>query len=567
MEYLNETSVGDMLNVIDAIAKVLTTTPEPGSGDSKLKTILKNSTSKSQYKGSLSSRANKLVMTFPVLCSNTVTASTASMISKAIERKCTLMIQQIFAADILVANANQKGKTPIESKINDVYTGIDFDLLSVDDMIKITNNLTAKQGKAFFEQTYLNEVADLSKKKVNGAVYESSVSESSVSALMIDSHTGRAEADPEMVVQEAKAKVDVNKYYNRDLIGNDYISKLGDLFNDANVPLDQVRDAVKNGDVEDILKINKDIRDRTGVEIDLDKLALDIAKDDREAKMFKKQMEKIKDDIKHNRRKMDLEIEKNEREKLRAQRDKEAHAAQMKAYDRQELQAKNDYFKKQLMDTDVKKVNELVPSMLVVNFAVETDKGNIVQDSAIVGVKTRLVSLDSFQILDKMASKNKDKSGLVKFIKATTGEIKFLKDFVLAIDKAKIDALNKSKRGSANPIWRVLERRAAVNNLRAALGQKNDASPITTLVITQEEVDYLRKTADMDLENVNVANFILNAYNLMGLCIVDEAAEVAKFLFDGEFNQFDSYAFTSLQKEAGDNGMYKKVINLMAKRM
>ena len=80
-------------------------------------------------------------------------------------------------------------------------------------------------------------------------------------------------------------------------------------------------------------------------------------------------------------------------------------------------------------------------------------------------------------------------------------------------------------------------------------------------------MDYLKKTANMHLDDVNTANYIINAYNLMGLCIVDETAEVAKFLFDGEFNQFDAYAFTSLQKEAGDNGMYKKVINLMTKRM
>ena len=72
----------------------------------------------------------------------------------------------------------------------------------------------------------------------------------------------------------------------------------------------------------------------------------------------------------------------------------------------------------------------------------------------------------------------------------------------------------------------------------------------------------------MEMDNVNTANYILNAYNLMGLCIVDETTEVAKFLFDGEFNQFDTYAFGSLEREAaGDNGMYKKVINLMAKRM
>ena len=549
MEYLTETSVGDMLKVIEAIGQVLKTSPEDGS---KIKGILKKSTGGSQYKGSLTSRANKLCMTFPVLCSNTVTPSTASMITKAIERKCTLMIQQIFAADILIAGKDSGG---VQHKINDVYTGIDFDSLSVDDMIKITSTISPSTAKIFKaqESAYITEMTELSKKMVNGKVYESSISESPISLYNVTEKSG-IKVDPDMIPVNEDAYNKKDPKIIGDLVrGMKQDEILDNIMANARLVSDTI-------DLDTLISLNKDIRDRTGIQIDIDKLALAVAKDKREA-------EKLANDIENNRKRIDLEIEKNQRERERAGRDKEAHAAQMATYDRQALQFKQDYFKKQLMDTDVKKANELVPSMLVVNYAVETDKGNVVQDTAIVGVKARLISLDSFQILDKMASKNKDKSGLVKFIKATTGEIKFMKDFVLAIDKAKIDALNRSKRGSANPIWRVLERRAAINNLRKALGQKNDASPITTLVITQEEVDYLKKTANMHLDDVNTANYIINAYNLMGLCIVDETAEVAKFLFDGEFNQFDAYAFTSLQKEAGDNGMYKKVINLMTKRM
>jgi hypothetical protein len=99
------------------------------------------------------------------------------------------------------------------------------------------------------------------------------------------------------------------------------------------------------------------------------------------------------------------------------------------------------------------------------------------------------------------------------------------------------------------------------------LNQKNDASPITTLVITQEEVDYLKKESGMNMDNVATANYILQAYNLMGLVIVDESTETAKFLFDGEFDLFDTLSYNSIERENGDSNMYKKVINLMSKRM
>ena len=577
MEYLNESSVADLLKIIDAFGQLLKTTPEDGKFG-KAKAILKNSAGpRSQYKGSISSQANKLVMTFPVLCSNTISYPTASMLSKAIERKCTLMLQQLFAADILVAGANSGG---IQHQINNIYTGIDFDTLTVDDMVNLTNTITAKQGKAFFEHAYLMEVAELAKKKVNAPVYESSVNESPLSLYMLN-ESGKATVDPEMVLTEAKK---VKRSYNFDpssirsvngVSGNSIYdvlkaNKLDDIITDR-IAVD-IRAAGSLKDMDDALNVaanlNRDSRENAETK-------RRIANDIENLKVKIEELKQGDAGLELNRRKINAEIEKNEKDlkerikqnKISNKFKKEELKLQQKQAKQAELIARQDYFKKQLMDTDVKKANELVPSMLVVNYAVEGDKGEMIQSSAIVGIKTRLISLDSFEILDKITQKNKDKSGFVKLIRATTGEIRFLKDFVLAVDKAKIDALNKSKRGSANPIWRVLERRAAVNNLRKALGQKNDASPITTLIVTQEEVDYLRKTAGMDLDNVNTANYILNAFNLMGICIVDEAAEVAKFLFDGEFGQFDVYSFGSLEKESGDSGMYKKIINLMSKRM
>ena len=568
MEYLHETSVGDMLKVIDAIGQVLKTEPENGS---KLKGVVKGSLGKGKaYKGSITSQANKLCMTFPVLCSNTVTPSTASMISKAIERKCTLMLHQLFAADMLVAGANSGG---IEQKINGVYTGIDFDTLSVDDMINITSQLSPQQASMFESAEYVNEIKELAQKKLHEGSYESSVNEYSVSLYKIN-EAGQAQVDKEMIFNEAKRGWGIGRQVGLDyglnneddtIISDKIDAYLKNYVNNVNPGTDGNLSADK---LDDLLKISKELRDRSTVDLNADKAVEAMKQSMLNRAKTQAEIDKINADIEANKKKIKIEIEKNERERARAERDAIEAGQKKRASIDAAIAAKTDQFKKTLMDTDVKKVNELVPSMLIVNYAIDVKNGEPIVSSAIVGVKARLVALDSFQILEKLASKNKDKSGLVKFIKATTGEIKFLKDFVLALDKAKIDALSRSKRGSANPIWRVLERRAAVNNLRRALGQKNDASPITTLVITQEEVDYLRKTAGMEMDNVNTANYILNAYNLMGLCIVDETTEVAKFLFDGEFNQFDTYAFGSLEREsAGDNGMYKKVINLMAKRM
>lgn len=572
MEQLQETALGDVLKIIDAFGKVLKTKGE-NKNDTFWK-ILKGGTTKSQYKGSITSRANKLCMTFPVLCSNTITPSTASMISKAIESKCLLMVQQIFAADMIIANANTGG---ILNKINDIYTGIDFDSLSVDDLIEITSKVDPKNKLFESANIYSNEMVDLYKKIMSTPIYESSVNESSISSYMVDSKYGSIKEDPDMLLSEAPRVSKSNKdLIDEELLNAIYNTSVGNKeYAELAKAIDSYRNDYNIKDLENLLRLSKEIRDRVSNTRDdvefrqrLDNMMQSFAytkeKNARENRADKRAESKEKRDIeelKYKRAKETRDAEKH-------QWDKEKNKRDIKIQNRQDLLAGADLFKKQLMDTDVKKANELVPSMLVTNYGLTTKEGETLTNSAIVGIKCRLIPLDSFQILDKLASKNNDKSGFVKFLRATSGEIKFVKDFVLAIDKAKIDALNRSKRGSADPIWRVLERRAAVDNLRKALGQKNNMSPITTLVITQEEVDYLKKISNMELDNVGTANYIMNAFNLMGICIVDETMETAKFLFDGEFNQFDTYAFNTLQKENREsNGEMKKVINLMAKRM
>lgn len=540
MEYLRESHLGDMIKVIQAVAGIIKTTKKDPN-ESLVKIVRGVTNRDKKYVRSLTSQASKLIMTFPVLASNTLTPSTAIMISKAVERKCVLMIQLLFTADIKVELANQGG---IQNVINQYYNGIDFSTLTVDDMLNVVQRVTPATYDKYFKETYTAEICAASIKAVMEKCYEDDISDSSLNEYYV-AESGQIRHDETMVLKEDKKKAP-------NLLKAKYIDPTGD--------------DIARFDIEGLSDPNKGTIDITFSDF----LALDKNERDRFYKKIEKEFQDKEIEFKDKSLKFDKQKweEESKRYERRESRDEKITAAQLKNMENQLIASKNDYFKKQLMDSDVKKANELVPAMLIVNYAIDPghDK-ELIQASGIVGVKTRLIPLDSFEIMQKLISKNKDKSGLLKLIKATTGETKFLKDFILAIDKAKVDALAKSKKGSVNPIWKVLERRAAVSDLRKALGQKNDASPITTLVITQEEVDFLKKEANMNIDDVNTANFILHAYNLMGLVIVDESTETAKFLFDGEFDTFDMLPFNALEREAGDASMYKKVINLMSKRM
>src|SRR5699024_3329957 len=125
-------------------------------------------------------------------------------------------------------------------------------------------------------------------------------------------------------------------------------------------------------------------------------------------------------------------------------------------------------------------------------------------------------------------SKHVDSNILLKLVKVGTREISFFKDFLLAIDEAKINALAKSKRGSSSKLFKVLERRALGGRVRRAMGSPNTCKPIFSLVISREEADYMLNYNDVDVDNPKVVIPIMEKLNLIYFVIVDESNETAK---------------------------------------
>lgn len=219
------------------------------------------------------------------------------------------------------------------------------------------------------------------------------------------------------------------------------------------------------------------------------------------------------------------------------------------------------FFTRQLFDNDVKKCNELVPTLMIVRFTSPNNTNQARQ--FVIGIKAKLISLDSYDICDRIKVKNDDHKGLLKFLRATTREISFFKDFLLAVDRAKLDALSYSKNSTNSGIWKMLERRSIKGNVRKGFQMKNDATRIATLVISQEEVEYLKKDG-VDIDSGKVAKIIMEAYGLLGFVIVNDSLEVARFLWDDDSSIFEDISYRNLERE-GNGGEYRKIINLMSK--
>jgi hypothetical protein len=207
-----------------------------------------------------------------------------------------------------------------------------------------------------------------------------------------------------------------------------------------------------------------------------------------------------------------------------------------------------------IKDTDIKKVNNMMPSVLVVKLH---NKNSQITTNVAVGVKAKIQYIPQDEVIYRISSKNKDKNMLFNFIRSTTREISFLKDFLFALDKAKLDAIKIQK--SSNSVWKILERRAVRNRVRM-FNNDGGYGGIVSLVISADTLATLNKEYDFKASISEVENLI-SQYNLLAFFVADDVNERATYLFDDASRQFTTVSYTALEKT--DSKDYKKIINLL----
>lgn len=207
-----------------------------------------------------------------------------------------------------------------------------------------------------------------------------------------------------------------------------------------------------------------------------------------------------------------------------------------------------------IKDSDIKKVNNMMPSILVLKL--HNEKNNVTTNVA-VGVKAKIQYVPQDEVIYRISSKNKDKNMLFNFIRSTTREISFLKDFIFALDKAKLDAIKIQK--SSNSVWKILERRAVRNRVKM-FNNDGSAGGIVSLVISADTLATLNKEYDFKASISEVENLI-SQYNLLAFFVADDVNERATYLFDDASRQFTTVSYTALEKT--DSKDYKKIINLL----
>ncbi len=224
------------------------------------------------------------------------------------------------------------------------------------------------------------------------------------------------------------------------------------------------------------------------------------------------------------------------------------------------LNTEPDFLNKQILSSDIKKANDDVPSLLIVRFVNDKSDTNVkVLSQAVIGVKAKLIYVKQSDMINRIITKNRDNNGLFNFLRATTGEISMIKDFLFAIDRAKMDTI--SSKNNSSPIWKLLERRYLVSKKNWLLRNSNGAgSAIAVLVISKETEDILNKDYGFKCEPYKMLD-IMEAYSVMGFAIVDDVNEKVKSLYDDNSTQYEINSYSSYEKE--DKNQFKKMINLI----
>ena len=223
------------------------------------------------------------------------------------------------------------------------------------------------------------------------------------------------------------------------------------------------------------------------------------------------------------------------------------------------IEKQSFYVDTKIDQPEIKKANEMVPSIMVVRF--RSGEHNEAVGEAVIGVKVKLIYVTQADMIDRIILKSGDQNRLFEFLKATTGEISMFKDFMFALDRAKLDIFSKSAKSS--PIWKLLERRANVSRTNSFFNNNNGAgTAIATLLVSQDTMDILKKEHNFNQRNTGKLINIMTDYSAMGFIITNDVTEKVQMLFDDNDLSFETLSYSSLERE--DKNQYKKIINLLA---
>lgn len=219
-----------------------------------------------------------------------------------------------------------------------------------------------------------------------------------------------------------------------------------------------------------------------------------------------------------------------------------------------------------IVNNEFKKSNDSVPTLLHIRvYPYDKDtKQSLEPMDFVVGVKATIHQVSSTDIISNLASGLHNGGTFFNFIRWTTGETKFFKDFLLMMDQNKFDAANLGS--SANGWWSALRRRKASSTIRK-FSKGKGILPNATIVCTTDDLIALKETHGFDLTgpNTELIYTLMKKYFLISFVRVNPALQRVDFLFDGN-SQFETSSYATISKQNGkDDKKFKEMMKMLGR--
>ena len=215
-----------------------------------------------------------------------------------------------------------------------------------------------------------------------------------------------------------------------------------------------------------------------------------------------------------------------------------------------------------LMNNDVKKSNEMVPTLLHVKVKQALASG-VTDIDFILGVKATIHPVTSADMMDSLFKSINKKTGFFKFLQWTSGEISLFKDIIFGLNDTKSRLRNQYDK-KQSVWWNLLQNKKIISKYNKWT-RSRPILPNTTVVISQEECDYLKASIKFDILDPENAKSLISDLGLMQLVVVDVATEVAHFMIDGQ-REYQVYTFSALDRENGNSEkQFKNILKAVNK--
>ena len=228
---------------------------------------------------------------------------------------------------------------------------------------------------------------------------------------------------------------------------------------------------------------------------------------------------------------------------------------------------------KLLKDSDIKKINGMLPYTFEATFRLRTKQGLDRDVRYIIGVKS---IMHLIRVKDLSEDLREIITGNIKSlqkVRYTTGEITF-KDYYFNTKGLKADA---AKHVNYNKRWlNTLKRLGEYNKMNGSL-LKGGIHAITgghvpipngTLILSQPEVTELANSTGIDLSLVSNVKRLAKALFLIGVVVINSTAGTMRVIFPDSDSSWDVQSLSSIDAELAktDNSQLMKELNRMVNR-